>query len=93
MLSPSAVLNVISRNISTSTPVGQIIKLSRLRVVDNSEIGKLAMMEGKPPRCIHVYNKYGVGYIGETKTNDRRMFLQNHTCLNIALRIIQEIEF
>jgi len=67
MLSPSAVLNVISRNISTSTPVGQIIKLSRLRIVDNSEIGKLAMMEGKPPRCIHVYNKYGVGYIGENE--------------------------
>lgn len=67
MLSPSVVLNVISRNISTSAPVSQIIKLSRLRVVDNSEIGRLAMMEGRPPRCIHVYNKLGVGYIGETK--------------------------
>ncbi|XP_012538084.1 39S ribosomal protein L14, mitochondrial-like [Monomorium pharaonis] len=65
MLLPSTVLNVISRNISTSTPVNHIIKLSRLRVVDNSEIGKLAMMEGKPPRCIHVYNKVGVGYIGD----------------------------
>lgn len=63
-------LNVISRNISTSAPASQIIKLSRLRVVDNSEIGKLAMMEGKPPRCIHVYNKVGVGYIGEPK-NER----------------------
>lgn len=65
MLLPSAVLNVISRNISTSTPANHIIKLSRLRVVDNSEIGKLAMMEGRPPRCIHVYNKVGVGYIGD----------------------------
>lgn len=69
MLLPSAVLNVISRNISTSTSANQIIRLSRLRVVDNSEIGKLAMSEGKPPRCIHVYNKIGVGYIGKTKQN------------------------
>ncbi|KYN18036.1 39S ribosomal protein L14, mitochondrial [Trachymyrmex cornetzi] len=64
MLTPFAALNVASRNISTSTPVNQIIKLSRLRVVDNSEIGRQAMMEGRPPRCIHVYNKLGVGYIG-----------------------------
>lgn len=67
MLSPSAMINVIKRNISTTNPANQIIKLSRLRVVDNSEIGKQAMMEGKPPRCIHVYNKVGVGYIGTTK--------------------------
>ncbi|CAL7942810.1 unnamed protein product [Xylocopa violacea] len=57
--------NIVSRNISTSTMCNQIIKLTRLRVVDNSEIGKRAMMEGKPPRCIHVYNKKGVGYIGD----------------------------
>lgn len=56
--------NIMSRNVSTSTICNQIIKLTRLRVVDNSEIGKQAMMEGKPPRCIHVYNKTGVGYIG-----------------------------
>ncbi|EGI71142.1 PREDICTED: 39S ribosomal protein L14, mitochondrial [Acromyrmex echinatior] len=65
MLTPFAMLNVASRNISTSTPMSQIIKLSRLRVVDNSEIGRQAMMEGRPPRCIHVYNKLGVGYIGD----------------------------
>ncbi|KOC70794.1 39S ribosomal protein L14, mitochondrial [Habropoda laboriosa] len=57
--------NIISRNVSTSTMCNQIIKLTRLRVVDNSEIGKQAMMEGKPPRCIHVYNKTGIGYIGD----------------------------
>lgn len=56
--------NIVSRNVSTSTICNQIIKLTRVRVVDNSEIGKQAMMEGKPPRCIHVYNKTGVGYIG-----------------------------
>ncbi|XP_050456265.1 39S ribosomal protein L14, mitochondrial [Cataglyphis hispanica] len=62
---PSAMLNITSRSISTSAPANHIIKLSRLRVVDNSEIGKKAMLEGKPPRCIHVYNKVGVGYIGD----------------------------
>ncbi|XP_011251491.3 39S ribosomal protein L14, mitochondrial [Camponotus floridanus] len=62
---PVTTLNITSRGISTSAPVNQIIKLSRLRVVDNSAIGKKAMLEGKPPRCIHIYNKVGVGYIGD----------------------------
>ncbi|KAK4887117.1 hypothetical protein RN001_003388 [Aquatica leii] len=39
--------------------------MTRLRVVDNSEIGKRAMAEGRPPKCIHVYNKTGVGKIGD----------------------------
>ncbi|XP_064554951.1 large ribosomal subunit protein uL14m [Drosophila montana] len=43
----------------------EIRKLSRLRVVDNSDLGKRAMAEGRPPRCIHVYNKRGVGLIGD----------------------------
>ncbi|KAK2575172.1 hypothetical protein KPH14_002574 [Odynerus spinipes] len=65
MLSHVSTLNIISRGISTSAASNQIIKLARLRVVDNSDIGKQAMMEGKPPRCIHIYNKVGVGYIGD----------------------------
>ena len=40
------------------------MKQTRLRCVDNSEIGKQAMLEGKPPKCIHVYNKRGIGFIG-----------------------------
>ncbi|XP_067637924.1 large ribosomal subunit protein uL14m [Eurosta solidaginis] len=48
-----------------SPSCNEIRKLARLRVVDNSEIGKRAMAEGKPPRCIHVYNKRSVGYIGD----------------------------
>lgn len=52
------------RCIHNTENLNQIIKLTRLRVVDNSEIGKRAMAEGKPPRCIHIYNKVGVGYIG-----------------------------
>nr|CAG4635236.1 EOG090X0MX9 [Alona affinis] len=39
--------------------------LTRLRVVDNSPIGKEAMLEGRPPRVIHVYNKRANGTIGD----------------------------
>ncbi|XP_037935837.1 39S ribosomal protein L14, mitochondrial [Teleopsis dalmanni] len=49
----------------TSPVCCEIRKLARLRVVDNSEIGKRAMAEGRPPRCIHVYNKKSVGKIGD----------------------------
>ncbi|KAI8115352.1 hypothetical protein FF38_03056 [Lucilia cuprina] len=49
-----------------TTPVcNEIRKLARLRVVDNSDLGKRAMAEGRPPRCIHVYNKRGIGLIGD----------------------------
>ncbi|KAI4462991.1 39s ribosomal protein l14 mitochondrial [Holotrichia oblita] len=40
--------------------------MSQLRVVDNSELGKRAMAEGKPPKVIHVYNKTGIGRMGDT---------------------------
>ncbi|KAG5889555.1 hypothetical protein JTB14_018540 [Gonioctena quinquepunctata] len=53
------------RNFHISDKRLEIQKLTRLRVVDNSPIGKQAMAEGKPPRCIHVYNKTGVGKIGD----------------------------
>lgn len=36
-----------------------------MRVVDNSEIGKKAMLTGRPPKVIHIYNKKGVGTIGD----------------------------
>ncbi|XP_068159056.1 large ribosomal subunit protein uL14m [Drosophila tropicalis] len=49
----------------TSPACLEIRKLARLRVVDNSDLGKRAMAEGRPPRCIHVYNKRGVGLIGD----------------------------
>ncbi|KAJ9573612.1 hypothetical protein L9F63_009006, partial [Diploptera punctata] len=49
----------------TSSICSHIILLTRLRVVDNSEIGKAAMAEGKPPKCIHVYNKKRVGTVGD----------------------------
>lgn len=49
----------------TTNAMHEIRKLARLRVVDNSEIGKRAMAEGKPPRVIHVYNKKSIGMIGD----------------------------
>ena len=89
--------SVASRNISTSIPVSQIIKLSRLRVVDNSEIGRQAMMEGRPSRCIHVYNKREVGYIGET-INERlhkryHYFIGSNLSKHCYTYIIAMIEF
>ncbi|KAJ8945414.1 hypothetical protein NQ318_009869 [Aromia moschata] len=57
--------NLTRCNLHTSTKCFEIQKLTRLRVVDNSEIGKQAMAEGKPPKCIHVYNKTGIGRIGD----------------------------
>merc|ERR1712071_24035 len=48
-----------------SQPLNEVMLLSRLRVVDNSSIGKEAMLEGRPPKVIHVYNKTGVGYLGD----------------------------
>ncbi|XP_019866159.1 39S ribosomal protein L14, mitochondrial [Aethina tumida] len=52
-------------NLHTTSACNEIQKMSRLRVVDNSDIGKQAMAEGKPPKCIHVYNKTGIGKIGD----------------------------
>lgn len=52
------------RSFSLSSIVHQVQTLTRLRVVDNSSLGKQAMLEGKPPKVIHVYKKdkrpYGV---------------------------------
>ncbi|XP_014259423.1 39S ribosomal protein L14, mitochondrial [Cimex lectularius] len=56
---------VQNRQFHVSAPARHIIKMSRLRVVDNSEIGKKAMVEGKPPKVIHVYTKTSVGTVGD----------------------------
>lgn len=61
----SSICSSAHRNFHMTSPCMEIRKLARLRVVDNSEIGKRAMAEGKPPRCIHVYNKKSVGFIGD----------------------------
>ncbi|XP_058461715.1 large ribosomal subunit protein uL14m [Malaya genurostris] len=61
----SGINYVISRQFHVTIVCNEIRKLARLRVVDNSEIGKLAMAEGKPPKCIHVYNKKMVAKVGD----------------------------
>ncbi|XP_015920623.1 large ribosomal subunit protein uL14m [Parasteatoda tepidariorum] len=53
------------RNFSVTSSLSEIRKMARLRVVDNSNLGKQAMLDGKPPKCIHVYNKTHVGTIGD----------------------------
>ncbi|CAG2114018.1 unnamed protein product [Medioppia subpectinata] len=58
------------RNFSRS-PVHQwITKQTRLRVVDNSQLGREAMEEQKKVKCIHVYTKkrngkHNVGVLGD----------------------------
>nr|CAH0113123.1 unnamed protein product [Daphnia galeata] len=54
-----------SRSFHQCQPLNQIQLLTRLRVVDNSPIGKEAMIEGRPPKCIHVYNPTRIGRIGD----------------------------
>lgn len=54
-----------TRNFNKTPPLCELRKLTRCRVVDNSNLGKQAMLEGKPPKIIHIYNKVGVGTIGD----------------------------
>ena len=63
------------RSFHQTHPLNEIQLLTRLRVVDNSQIGKEAMLEGRPPKCIHVYNKTGVGTIGVYGINITSLFL------------------
>ncbi|XP_055537692.1 39S ribosomal protein L14, mitochondrial [Wyeomyia smithii] len=56
---------IVRNQFHTTSVYAEIRKLARLRVVDNSEIGKRAMAEGKPPKCIHVYNKRMVAKLGD----------------------------
>lgn len=49
--------------ISTSGSLSAVQKMTRVRVVDNSALGSTPYH--RPPRCIHVYNKSGVGKVGD----------------------------
>ncbi|XP_060610029.1 large ribosomal subunit protein uL14m [Anolis sagrei] len=51
------------RNFSLSRLCGAIQKMTRVRVVDNSALGNTPYH--RPPKCIHVYNKNGVGKVGD----------------------------
>ncbi|CAI5770750.1 ribosomal L14, mitochondrial [Podarcis lilfordi] len=51
------------RNFSISGACSAIQKMTRVRVVDNSALGNTPYH--RPPKCIHVYNKNGVGKVGD----------------------------
>ncbi|XP_060987844.1 large ribosomal subunit protein uL14m-like [Dama dama] len=51
------------RCFSTTGSLGAIQKMTRVRVVDNSALGNTPYH--RPPRCIHVYSKNGVGEVGD----------------------------
>ncbi|XP_037987744.1 39S ribosomal protein L14, mitochondrial isoform X1 [Motacilla alba alba] len=53
---------VIQRQFSITGACQAIQKLTRVRVVDNSTLGNTPYH--RPPKCIHVYNKTGVGKVG-----------------------------
>lgn len=50
------------RSITTTPALTQVQKMTKMRVVDNSNLGKQAMLEGKAPKVIHVYKKGGRGH-------------------------------
>ncbi|KAM6463911.1 large ribosomal subunit protein uL14m isoform 1-T1 [Liasis olivaceus] len=51
------------RNFSLSSVCSYIQKMTRVRVVDNSTLGNTPYR--RPPKCIHVYTKNGVGKVGD----------------------------
>jgi hypothetical protein len=59
-----------------------------LRVVDNSELGKQAMAEGKPPKVFHVYNKTGVGTIGNSPYLLEYAGFNSHTIKRMLIKRI-----
>ncbi|CAI9730115.1 ribosomal L14, mitochondrial [Octopus vulgaris] len=52
-----------SRTFCTTQSLCEIRKLARMRVVDNSAIGRAAAAAGRPARVIQVYNQKQVGMI------------------------------
>ncbi|XP_078254963.1 large ribosomal subunit protein uL14m isoform X1 [Rhinoraja longicauda] len=48
---------------SASPVCAAIQKMTRVRVVDNSSLGNTPYH--RPPKCIHVYTKNGVGKVGD----------------------------
>ncbi|XP_045171899.2 39S ribosomal protein L14, mitochondrial-like [Mercenaria mercenaria] len=54
-----------NRSISTTCCLQELRKLARVKVVDNSMLGRKAVLAGKKVKIIHVYNKPAIGYIGD----------------------------
>ena len=50
---------------STTSPLNELRKLARVKVVDNSMLGRRSVLSGKRPRIIHVYNHNNIGRLGD----------------------------
>ncbi|XP_028676555.1 39S ribosomal protein L14, mitochondrial [Erpetoichthys calabaricus] len=55
--------NIVKHSFRISAACTAIQKLTRVRVVDNSTLGSTPYH--RPPKCIHVYTKNGVGKVGD----------------------------
>ncbi|XP_062980289.1 large ribosomal subunit protein uL14m [Elgaria multicarinata webbii] len=69
------------RNFSITGVCHAIQKLTRVRVVDNSALGNTPYH--RPPKCIHVYNKNGMGKVGDKillaiKGEKKKAFIVGH---------------
>ncbi|XP_069743918.1 large ribosomal subunit protein uL14m [Narcine bancroftii] len=53
----------MSRMFSSSPVCVAVQKMTRVRVVDNSSLGNTPYH--RPPKCIHVYTKNGIGKVGD----------------------------
>ncbi|XP_072406909.1 large ribosomal subunit protein uL14m isoform X1 [Chiloscyllium punctatum] len=54
---------IMNQMFSTSAACTAIQKMTRVRVVDNSSLGNTPYH--RPPKCIHVYTKNGIGKVGD----------------------------
>ncbi|XP_042302885.1 39S ribosomal protein L14, mitochondrial [Sceloporus undulatus] len=63
LLLPQIYRTTNHQNFSLSGACSAIQKMTRVRVVDNSALGNTPYH--RPPKCIHVYNKNGVGKVGD----------------------------
>ncbi|XP_033735822.1 39S ribosomal protein L14, mitochondrial-like [Pecten maximus] len=55
----------IHRNFSTTQSLGELRKLSTVKIVDNSVIGKKALESGSKVKILQVYNKNEVARVGD----------------------------
>lgn len=58
-------LHIVRRSFSTTPQLNELRLLSRVKVVDNSKIGRNAKQSGRPVKVINVYKKPPVGRLGD----------------------------
>ena len=55
----------IARNFSVSAKVNHVQFLTRMKIVDDSQLARDGMTYKRAPKIIHVYNKKRIGSIGD----------------------------